>query len=376
MSRSRRSSTTTLESTPKNVTHWTRSLAAHLGVSQDAVWRTWQAFGLQPHRQEKFKLSADPQFVEKVYDIRGLYLNPPERTVVLCIDDRLANPKLLRIRRQRTDLHKPFQPAWKRPRHPTEPVALSRREHRTTARTATPSRASALANGVQSDCVAHSAVASRIPAMPRKRGPRPSRDGSLAIRHLRDPRTRRSDARTADVAYAAGVSCAEHGARGTTRIRATGFSRRECRKARSMLSAAMRSGAVALRQRRHRRLQAKAAACRATGRGCRPTAESHMESSSATEPRDVRPESALRDIARAVDVPGWQEKRGSRWSSVVARESCREQGDRHPEFWRTGPAAASAHRPRSRGPSAVSTPHSRPLRGDRGWMETLAATAR
>ena len=105
--------------------------------------------------------------------------------MILCIDDRLANPKLLRIRRQRTDLHKPFQPAWKRPRHPTEPVALSRREHRTTARTATPSRASALANGVQSDCVAHSAVASRVPAMPRKRGPRPLEDGSLAIRQNR-----------------------------------------------------------------------------------------------------------------------------------------------------------------------------------------------
>ena len=79
MSRFEKIVTTTLESTPKNVTHWTRSLAAHLGVSQDAVWRTWQAFGLQPHRQEKFKLSADPQFGAKVYDIRGLYLNPPER---------------------------------------------------------------------------------------------------------------------------------------------------------------------------------------------------------------------------------------------------------------------------------------------------------
>ena len=80
--------TTTLESTPRNATHWsTRSLAAHLGVTQDAVWRTWQAFGLQPHRQEKFKLSADPQFVEKVYDICGLYLNPPERAVVLCVDE-------------------------------------------------------------------------------------------------------------------------------------------------------------------------------------------------------------------------------------------------------------------------------------------------
>ena len=55
---------------------------------QDAVWRTWQAFGLQPHRQEKFKLSTDPQFIEKVYDICGLYLNPPERAVVLCVDEK------------------------------------------------------------------------------------------------------------------------------------------------------------------------------------------------------------------------------------------------------------------------------------------------
>ncbi len=80
---------TTLESKPKGATHWsTRSLAAHLGVSQNAVWRTWQAFALQPHRQETFKLSTDPQFVEKVYDICGLYLNPPERAVVLCLDEK------------------------------------------------------------------------------------------------------------------------------------------------------------------------------------------------------------------------------------------------------------------------------------------------
>src|SRR5579884_4228979 len=80
---------TTLESKPKDATHWsTRSLAAHLGVTQNAVWRTWQAFGLAPHRQEKFKLSSDPQFVEKVYDICGLYLNPPERAVVLCVDEK------------------------------------------------------------------------------------------------------------------------------------------------------------------------------------------------------------------------------------------------------------------------------------------------
>jgi transposase len=91
--------TTTLESTPKNATHWsTRSLAAYLGVSQDAVWRTWQAFSLQPHRQEKFKLSADPQFVEKVYDICGLYLDPPERAVVLCVDEKSQIQALDRTR--------------------------------------------------------------------------------------------------------------------------------------------------------------------------------------------------------------------------------------------------------------------------------------
>ena len=91
--------TTTLESTPTDATHWsTRSLAAHLGVTQDAVWRTWQAFGLQPHRQEKFKLSADPQFIEKVYDICGLYLNPPERAVVLCVDEKSQIQALDRTR--------------------------------------------------------------------------------------------------------------------------------------------------------------------------------------------------------------------------------------------------------------------------------------
>jgi transposase len=91
--------TTTLESLPKNATHWsTRLLAAHLGVTQDAVWRTWQAFGLQPHRQEKFKLSTDPQFIEKVYDICGLYLNPPERAVVLCVDEKSQIQALDRTR--------------------------------------------------------------------------------------------------------------------------------------------------------------------------------------------------------------------------------------------------------------------------------------
>jgi transposase len=79
----------TLESKPKDATHWsTRSLAREMGMTADAIWRIWQAFGLQPHRSETFKLSSDPLFVEKVKDICGLYLNPPERAVVLCVDEK------------------------------------------------------------------------------------------------------------------------------------------------------------------------------------------------------------------------------------------------------------------------------------------------
>jgi len=81
--------TKTLESTPKDATHWsTRSMAKEVGLTQTAVSRIWRAFGLQPHRQETFKLSKDPLFVEKVHDVVGLYLNPPERAVVLCVDEK------------------------------------------------------------------------------------------------------------------------------------------------------------------------------------------------------------------------------------------------------------------------------------------------
>jgi len=79
----------TLESTPKNATHWsTRSMAAEIGLTQSAVLRIWHAFGLQPHRQDTWKLSKDPQFVDKVKDVVGLYLDPPERAVVLCVDEK------------------------------------------------------------------------------------------------------------------------------------------------------------------------------------------------------------------------------------------------------------------------------------------------
>ena len=79
----------TLESAPKNATHWsTRAMAAEVGMSQSAVARIWRAFGLQPHRQESWKLSKDPLFVDKVKDVVGLYLDPPERAVVLCVDEK------------------------------------------------------------------------------------------------------------------------------------------------------------------------------------------------------------------------------------------------------------------------------------------------
>jgi transposase len=81
--------TATLETTPPDATHWsTRSMAEHLGLSQSMVSRVWRAFGLAPHKQDSWKLSKDPQFVEKVRDIVGLYLNPPERAAVLCVDEK------------------------------------------------------------------------------------------------------------------------------------------------------------------------------------------------------------------------------------------------------------------------------------------------
>jgi transposase len=79
----------TLESSPRNATHWSsRALAESSGLSHTTVQRIWRAFGLQPHRTDSFKLSTDPQLIEKVRDIVGLYLNPPERALVLCVDEK------------------------------------------------------------------------------------------------------------------------------------------------------------------------------------------------------------------------------------------------------------------------------------------------
>ena len=81
--------TATLETTPPDATHWsTRSMAEHLGLSQSMVSRVWRAFGLAPHKQDSWKLSKDPLFVAKVRDIVGLYLDPPERAMVLCVDEK------------------------------------------------------------------------------------------------------------------------------------------------------------------------------------------------------------------------------------------------------------------------------------------------
>jgi transposase len=79
----------TLESMPANATHWSsRGMAKASGLSVSTVQRIWRAFGLQPHRIETFKLSTDPDFVAKVRDVVGLYMSPPERAIVLCVDEK------------------------------------------------------------------------------------------------------------------------------------------------------------------------------------------------------------------------------------------------------------------------------------------------
>jgi transposase len=79
----------TLEEKPKDATHWsTRSMADAMGMSQTSISKIWRTFGLQPHRTETFKLSTDPQFIEKLRDVVGLYLDPPERAAVLCADEK------------------------------------------------------------------------------------------------------------------------------------------------------------------------------------------------------------------------------------------------------------------------------------------------
>ena len=79
----------TLEEKPRDATHWsTRSMARATGYAPSTIHRIWQAFSLQPHRSETLKLSADPYFVDKVRDIVGLYVDPPQHSMVLCVDEK------------------------------------------------------------------------------------------------------------------------------------------------------------------------------------------------------------------------------------------------------------------------------------------------
>jgi transposase len=104
--------TKTLETKPRNATHWsTRGMAEATGMSQTAIVRIWRAFGLQPHRTKTFKLSEDPLFIEKVRDVVGLYMNPPEHAIVLSIDEKSQVQAL-----DRTQPLLPMEP-WQVERH-------------------------------------------------------------------------------------------------------------------------------------------------------------------------------------------------------------------------------------------------------------------
>lgn len=96
----------TLETVPKGATHWsTRDLAKRVNASRESVRRTWKAFRLQPHREGTFKVSADPLLIDKIRDVVGLYLNPPERALVLCVDEKSQIQAL-----DRTQAILPMQP--------------------------------------------------------------------------------------------------------------------------------------------------------------------------------------------------------------------------------------------------------------------------
>jgi transposase len=104
--------TQTLETKPSNATHWsTRKMARATGLSQNAIVRIWHAFGLKPHRTKTFKISEDPLFIDKVRDIVGLYMNPPDHVLVLCVDEKSQVQAL-----DRTQPLLPLEP-WQVERH-------------------------------------------------------------------------------------------------------------------------------------------------------------------------------------------------------------------------------------------------------------------
>ena len=98
----------TLEDKPTDATHWsTRDLAAKAGISPSSVGRIWRAFGLKPWLTDTFKLSEDPQFVDKVRDVVGLYMNPPEHAVVMCVDEKTSIQALDRTQPSPADATRP-----------------------------------------------------------------------------------------------------------------------------------------------------------------------------------------------------------------------------------------------------------------------------
>lgn len=117
----------TLQTTPKDATHWSiRSMASEAGLSHTTIRRIWNAFGLQPHRSETFKLSTDPLFVEKVQDIVGLYLSPPNRAIVLCVDEK---SQIQALDRPSHGLQANHCRAMEQPVLPMTPGVAERRTH-------------------------------------------------------------------------------------------------------------------------------------------------------------------------------------------------------------------------------------------------------
>ena len=107
----------TLERTPKDATHWSRaSMAAETGLSRSTIGRIWKEFRLKPHLVDTFKLSSDPQFIEKVRDVVGLYLAPPERALVLCVDELGRAEAHHCSEEQRVSSTRPPNPACASPR--------------------------------------------------------------------------------------------------------------------------------------------------------------------------------------------------------------------------------------------------------------------
>ena len=185
----------TLETKPKDGTHWSvRQIAGQTRLSKSTVHRIWQAFGLEPHRQRHFKLSTDPFFVEKVRDIVGLYLNPPENAVVLCVDEKSQIQAL-----ERTQPMLPMGLGY------VEGVTHDYRRHGTTTLFA----ALDTAKGTVLTQLSATSSASRISGLSaadrqeRAAGPRRARDRG----QLRDPQ---ASAREALAGGAAALSCALH----------------------------------------------------------------------------------------------------------------------------------------------------------------------